>query len=341
MGTKLKPICWHQSRKTIIDQINDKKDAYKKIIVITDENVYKAEIEVFDALSESHLIKIPAGEQSKDISVIMNICQQMATLGAGRDTLVIGIGGGVITDISGFVASIYQRGVDLVFVPTTLLAMVDASIGGKNGIDAPWGKNQIGTIYMPKEIFLCGDLIEKLPEIELRNGMAEMLKHGIIRSPEHFRTLSEILESPVTWGKLNPEIRDSAEIKMDVIRDDIREHNGARIKLNLGHTFAHAIEKKSKFAIPHGKAVAMGTIMATDLGLHLGITDPTDAEIIKSTMWKLFPESCPYKVAEIWPLMQTDKKRSGSSILFVIPERIGSVIIHPIELNNPGEFFFG
>src|SRR5205814_1578305 len=224
-----------------------------------------------DRISESfttenfspHLVRIPAGEESKSLTQVERICDELIEAGLDRSSFVVGLGGGVIGDISGFVAAIFQRGIPHVQIPTTLLAMVDSSIGGKTGVNLDAGKNLIGAIHHPALIIADVRALESLPPKELRQGYAEIIKHSIIRDAEMFRTLSARtkrqsgLDSTSGFVAL---IRRNIAIKARIVSADVREISGERALLNFGHTVGHAIERATNFKIPHGDCISVGMV---------------------------------------------------------------------------------
>ncbi len=307
-------------------------------VLITDANVAQAQSGFLDALKVSQLVIAP-GEKTKNMQQVEAICDFFNDAQLDRGGLVIAFGGGVVTDVAAFAASIYLRGVSLLLVPTSLLCMVDASIGGKTGVDTAWGKNQIGSFYSAENVLICPQFLETLPEMEVRNGIAEMLKHGTIADENHFADLSDVISKPFALTDIIPYISRSIEIKTEMVQVDPNDKNQIREKLNLGHTFAHAIEQISDYSVPHGKAVAWGLLLAAELGKELKITTPETVKIIEKAVCDLFPEPCPYSPSTLFEYMKTDKKRENESIRFLIPNEIGNVVIKPTSIENPPSFF--
>jgi 3-dehydroquinate synthase len=232
-------------------------------------------------------------------------------LGCGRDTLLIALGGGAALDLIGFAASIYMRGLPLIFIPTTLLAMVDAAIGGKTGIDTPHGKNLIGTIYEPKAIFADLDLLKTLPDKEWVNGFAEILKMGLIYDAS-------------IWKK--PDILKAIRGKMAIVGKDPREQGLRRI-LNFGHTIGHALETVADYLLPHGACVALGCAVEAHLSMRLGFLKAKEfAEILD--LYCRFPLRLPksYTRAKLLSAMAHDKKSAQGEVRFVLIDRIGHAI---------------
>ena len=276
---------------------------------------------------ETQILVIPAGESSKDITQMMRLWEELKDHGADRRSLILNIGGGVVTDLGGFLASTYMRGIPFMQVPTTLLAMVDAAIGGKNGIDYLGFKNLIGTITQPAAIFLQPSLLETLPQDELLSGFAEMLKHGIIADASHFDALSQLTE--VTPKSIAPYISRSAEIKVNVVGQDPYE-TGIRKILNFGHTMGHALEScflKENNPIPHGFAVAAGMIMETTLSLWQKTCDQLTANRIINSIDRHFDriDLSQLQPEDLLPYLKADKKNVSQNITYCPLHQIGKV----------------
>jgi 3-dehydroquinate synthase len=272
---------------------------------------------------QPELITIPAGEKSKTLEQAGAICDQMIAAGLDRKSFVIGLGGGVIGDISGFVAAIYHRGIPHVQIPTTLLAMVDSSIGGKTGVNTSAGKNLIGAIHPPTLVIDDVDVLKTLPRREFNQGFAEIIKHAVIADAEMFAGLKDIdLEN------LAPLIRRSIEIKSKIVAKDERDRTGQRALLNFGHTIGHAIERAGDYKkFLHGEAISLGIIAACDVSMKkAGLQhDRRDAIIGLLRQFDLptqLPSNFPReKILEALPY---DKKFEGGKIRFVITSAIGS-----------------
>jgi 3-dehydroquinate synthase len=242
-----------------------------------------------------------------------------------RSGVIIAIGGGVVGDMTGFVASIFMRGLPVIQVPTTLMGMVDSAIGGKTAINCKFGKNLIGSFHQPESILCCNDFLKTLPESEIKNGLAEMIKHGIIGSPAHFEDLEKIAKPNPNIEEIIPLIPDSIKIKIDIIQEDTQE-KGARLALNLGHTFGHAIELLSDMNISHGQAVAIGTMMASNYSLEQEMCSIDLVDRIENIFNKFGIEvTCDFEESEIWEAMKHDKKKKDGHIRLVLPTSIGSV----------------
>ena len=304
---------------------------------------------------------IDASEANKTMETVESVVGNMLEAGADRNVLVLGIGGGITTDLAGFVASIYKRGVRFAFVPTTLLAQVDAAIGGKNGVNFRSYKNMIGVIRQPEFTYIYNESLKTLPQRAFLSGVAELLKTFIIADADAYNDVVGRLKawkanepdadcsSKKDGGRSIPEIGDlaarAAEIKASIVEQDPEEH-GLRRVLNLGHTFAHAIEKLSSGRWSHGEAVAVGIILATRLAESLSdkVTDSDGLPFIceeglRARLERDFkaiglPTECPYTLKEMSDAMSKDKKAEGDRINFILPARIGSVKIVKINIKQ-------
>ena len=275
---------------------------------------------------EPTLITVPAGEKSKTLEQAGAICQQMLEAGLDRQSLVIGLGGGVIGDLSGFVAAIFQRGIPHVQVPTTLLAMVDSSIGGKTGVNARAGKNLIGAIHQPALVIDDIEILKTLPSRELSQGFAEIIKHGIIAGAEMFRQLEDLDLNNVDFAQL---IRRNVEIKARIIANDERDRGGERALLNFGHTVGHGIERATDYeGISHGEAVSLGMIAACDVSINKAGLSQKERDTIIDLLRKFgLPTKLPtdFPRQKIFDALKFDKKFEGGQIRFVVTPKIGSV----------------
>lgn len=314
------------------------KDSYTSCFIIADDTLatlYGDEVvaAVQNIDSEPEIITFPPGEAAKSIETATILWEQLIELGADRSSLIISLGGGVATDLSGFVASTYMRGVDLVHIPTSLLAMVDASIGGKTGINLRQGKNLVGTIYHPKLILINLELINSLPDREYRSGLAEVIKSAVLGSEDLYRFLRELADAindrdPEVLKKI---IIDTCRIKADVVRNDEREQN-LRAILNYGHTFAHAIETATQYSqYTHGEAVSIGMSCAAYAAKELGLVDGTFIKNQDSLCQQLgLPTTLPnIENTTLINLMKRDKKSLSGKINLIVPEKIGKVIKAP------------
>ncbi len=291
-------------------------------LVVTDENVAKHHLK---KLNVEKSIVIPAGEEHKNLETVSRLWRSFLENGLDRKSTVIALGGGVIGDLTGFAASTYMRGIDWIAVPTTLLAMVDASIGGKTGFDLPEGKNLIGSFHPPKLVLADVSLLRTLSDRDLRSGMAEVVKHGIISDPELFALCSKGMD----WVKNNLEdvVKRAMAVKIKIIEDDPYE-KGIRATLNLGHTVGHAVELVSGFTLSHGESVAIGMAVEAAYAAKVGVASRRTVEAIESALEKLglptrIPEAMPRE--QIIRAMRVDKKKNAESIRFALPIEIGKV----------------
>ena len=264
------------------------------------------------------------GERSKNITTYANILEKLAQEHFTRTDLIVALGGGVVGDVSGFAAATYLRGIDFVQLPTTLLAVVDSSVGGKTGIDLIAGKNLAGAFWQPIRVICDTDLLSTLPNERRADGIAEIIKYGVICS----KPLFDILASGRFEEKLDECIAECVQIKSDIVSRDEFD-TGERRLLNLGHTFGHAIEKASGMTITHGYAVAAGTVIAAKTAEHLGIACPCSQDIIDALKKYDLPVSCNYDKETIIKYALTDKKRTGGDIALILP-------ILPSILTNEG-----
>jgi 3-dehydroquinate synthase len=295
--------------------------------VITNETVgpLHAEpllISLREAGFEPTRIDIPDGEQFKTLDTVAGLYEQLVEAKLDRRSPIIALGGGVVGDVAGFVAASYLRGVPFVQIPTTLLSMVDASVGGKTGVDLPHGKNLVGAFKQPEMVVIDSDVLSTLSDVEFRAGLAEVVKHGIIDAPQLFAAL-EKEQYDLAWM-----LFEAIQVKVRVVQEDPFEQ-GRRAVLNLGHTFGHAFEQLSHYEIRHGEGVAMGLACAARLATRLGHCSGDTTERIIALLDQLsLPFQPPaYPSTEVWATMFTDKKRQGNTVRFILPRAIGDVDI--------------
>ena len=272
---------------------------------------------------EPIICQAPDGEAYKTLDTVRSLYDQFIAGGLDRYGAVLALGGGVIGDMAGFAAATYMRGVPLVQLPTTLLAMVDASIGGKVAVDHPQGKNLIGAFKQPELVVIDPLTLTTLDEAEMRSGWAEVIKAGVIGSPSLFEQLEERENAPSL-----PVIAEAIRVKVAVVEEDPYE-SGRRAVLNLGHTFGHALEVLSGFTLRHGEAVSIGMAAATRTAVALGLCDEIVEERLAALLRRfgLPTRYGGYEPREIWEAMSTDKKKRGKKLRFVLPKAIGEVIV--------------
>lgn len=302
--------------------------SYSKILVLVDSNTSEACLpiitEALPALQDYDIIEVDPGEENKNIDFCIGIWKMMLDFKADRNSLLINLGGGVITDMGGFAASTFKRGIDFVHVPTTLLSQVDASVGGKTGIDMDQVKNIIGTFSQPKGVFIEASFLKTLGKRQVRSGFAEIIKHGLIYDAAFFDRLRQIKPEQVTPGI----IYRSVEIKNEVVTADPFE-KGLRKILNFGHTIGHAIEsyslKNDSDPLLHGEAIAIGFICESFLSFKDKGLPEADLKLITDTIFSYYPK---YNISEstyseLISLMQNDKKNQAGQINFSLLKSIG------------------
>lgn len=283
------------------------------------------------ASESTQLFTMPAGEQEKTRERWAQLTDALIAWGAGRDTTIVALGGGVVGDLAGFVAATYMRGLPIVQIPTTLLAMVDASVGGKTAVDTAAGKNLVGAFHNPAAVIMDPSVLATLPPAVLRSGLAEMLKHGIIADISYFDALLHELPAIHAVGAAAPNfarlIAGSVRIKADVVAEDSRE-GGLRQILNFGHTIAHAIEKVQRYDMLHGDAVAMGMVAEARLAELTGLATPGLALSVRDAVQRAgLPVSLPagISIAAIIAETHGDKKARGGAARYALPRGIGKM----------------
>lgn len=296
----------------------------KRVIVISDTNIDRTHN---DIIATYEHILIGQGEQAKSFSTLEEIYRQLIDMGADRSTFILGVGGGIVTDIAGFVATTYMRGVEFGFVTTTLLGSVDASVGGKNGVNVGGFKNMVGTFSQPKFVVCDVSLLHSLPSREFRAGLAEVLKTAILGDAELFEILERTSFDELRGDDalLEDVILHSVQVKASVVAEDEREGGRRRI-LNLGHTLAHAIEKCSR-KYNHGEAVAIGLYHTTRAALAQNLIGKSDADRIFALIGRYgFDTELPVERKQLLKAIEGDKKRKGNTIHLIYPTKIGDVV---------------
>lgn len=288
-------------------------------------------------------IVLPAGERTKTLRSIGTVMDALVAARFERSSTLLALGGGVIGDITGFAAAIYQRGIPFVQVPTSLVAQVDSSVGGKTGVDHPKGKNLIGAFNQPRAVFIDPAMLATLPPREWKAGLAEVIKYGVIEDAAFFDYLERNVEAinHLRDDAVTHMVKRSCEIKAQVVSEDEREADRRRI-LNFGHTIGHALESLGGYrGFIHGEAVAVGMVYEADLARHLGYCREETVARLRSLVKEAgLPDRLP-KVAfnALWGAMQQDKKVSAGTIYCVVPERIGAVRIIPLEKSQTRAWF--
>ena len=310
---------------TTIDKIVDKTQA----IYITDENVYALHQKKFKG---KKTIVIPAGEEHKQQATVDFIIEALLNFGATRQAVLIGVGGGVVTDIVGYVAGVYMRGVAFGFVPTTILAMVDASIGGKNGIDVGLYKNMVGLIRQPQFLVYDVDFLKSLPKHHWENGFAEIIKHAAIKDAKMMKELSM---NNIGYYQKNKKalaslIERNVQIKIKVVQKDEFE-KGDRKLLNFGHTIGHAIE--NQHVLLHGHAISIGMVYAAKISQVL--TGFSETNILVETLRKYgLPTAMHFDIQEAMQVMQKDKKKASAGMHYVVLQKIGKAVSETIPMKS-------
>ena len=316
---------------------------YSSVFVLVDTNTKEKCLNRFVRISKienATVLTMPAGEENKNLITCEALWNELSFLGADRDSALINLGGGVVTDLGAFVACTFKRGIDFYNIPTTLLSMVDASLGGKTGIDLGSLKNQIGTIQEPQEVIIDSEWLSTLQIKEIRSGFAEMLKHGLIASPDYWNSLKIIKK--LTPPILTDYIKTSIKLKSEIVISDPKE-KGLRKILNFGHTLGHAIESyflasPTKKRLLHGEAIAIGMVLEAYLSVHCSELSIEEANDIKTTFSNHFGivKISTIEQNEIINLLRHDKKNKAGRINFSLLKSIG---IPKIDVEVPKEYF--
>jgi len=326
-------IYFNEKGYTALNEFIKQKD-YSSIFILVDSHTNEFCLPSFLPYLATEIaieiIEIEAGENMKNIVTCAEIWATLTELSADRKSLIINVGGGVITDIGGFVASTYKRGIDFINVPTTLLGMVDASVGGKNGVDLGNLKNQIGTITVPQLLLIDTDFLETLPQKEMRSGLAEMLKHGLIHDKIYWEQFSDL--TTLNFNDLDVLIYHSIEIKNEIVQQDPTE-NGIRKALNFGHTLGHGIESHfldTEKQLLHGEAIAIGMILESHISKEKGLLSEEEYQQIKQTISGIFDpfEFSVSDIINIQNLLIHDKKNEYGKVQFALINGIGKIIIN-------------
>ena len=317
--------------------------ARRRVALVADEAVYRllGEGRLAGARWDGPALTFPPGERSKTRETWSRLTDELLRLGFGRDSGVVALGGGVAGDLAGFVAATYMRGIPFVQVPTTLLAMLDASVGGKTGVDTPEGKNLIGAFHPPAAVLADPLVLVSLPERDYRAGLAEAVKHGFIADREYFAWMEQSVEpllarDPDTLQEL---VRRSVEIKAEVVSEDEREA-GRRAILNAGHTVAHALEQATDFRLPHGEAVGLGLVAEAALATGLGLATPEAGARVAALLERLgLPTRLQETLSEerVMAAMRSDKKNRAGGIRFALARGLGAMAGEPEWTTEAGE----
>lgn len=318
------------------------KNKYSSVFIITDTNSNEYCLPIFLGNLATDLrieiIEFENGESNKNIETCIQIWEAMTELGADRKSIILNLGGGVVTDLGGFIASTFKRGIDFIHIPTTLLAMVDASIGGKNGIDLGSLKNQIGVINAPKMVLIDSVYLATLHTTEMRSGLAEILKHGLIYDKKYWQQFQDL--SKLDDSDFDSIIYESIKIKNEIVAQDPKE-NGIRKALNFGHTLGHAIESyfleaENKVTLLHGEAIAIGMILESFISWKKNLISAAEYLEIKSTLKNIFGEIV-FDKNDLHPILNLlihDKKNEHGNVQFVLLDGIGKTKTNQVIENE-------
>ncbi len=309
--------------KGILSRIHEFIDNTREIVIISDDNIPKKYISQISPLLNNPLtLFVPEGETSKSMETAYTLINQLVENKVTRSALIIALGGGVIGDLAGFVASIYLRGVDFIQVPTTLLSQIDSSIGGKVGINSKSMKNAIGAFKQPKLVLIDPTTLETLNERQISSGISEMIKYSLIADKALFKELS----SKDIWMDIEKYIYTCINIKRDLVIEDEFDY-GKRQLLNYGHTIGHALEQYSNFSLLHGEAVALGM-------LHMSMNQNFKKDLIKTLRKYNLPTKFDYDRNTIYDLIKTDKKVNGKKLNIILVEEVGNGFIKTINIED-------
>ena len=308
----------------------------RRVIVVTDHNVRRYHGERF---SKFPIVSIPPGEDSKTLETARFLYQNFIELEVDRSVLIVGIGGGVVTDLTGFVATTFLRGIEFGFVATTLMAQIDAAIGGKNGVNLGNYKNSVGTFSQPRFVVLDHRLLSTLPKRHIVSGLAEMVKAGAIADLElfeffenHYDSLIQLDSESIAFA-----VQRSAQVKAGFVEADEKD-TGLRQLLNFGHTFGHAIEKSGNYT--HGEAVSVGMVLAAWLSCERGLLDKIQVDRLVAILHKIgLPVSTKISAEVVEETLGKDKKRAGDKIRFVLLNRLGEAVVKKIPLTELIAFY--
>ena len=335
-------IIFSNSNKDLLDNFK-KYLPNRKVFFVSDTNVSKIYLkEIVSLLKKEKFIvesfAFKAGEQSKNINTLLDIYNYALKVGVDRKFAVVALGGGVVGDVSGLFASTYMRGLDFIQIPTSLLAMVDSSIGGKTGIDLEKGKNIVGTFYQPKFVYVNSKFLETLKPEQIKNGMGEVIKYAITFSSKFFKELNMILnKSIINKQDFDKLIYESCKFKARIVEEDEKERKGVRELLNFGHTFGHALETVTGYKkFLHGEAVVIGMLFVAELSNKISFCDNITIQKIKEIIVNAgFNENINLKINadKLLDIMKKDKKSVSKKIRFVLPKKIGEAV-SGIEIDN-------
>lgn len=325
--------------KGLLHHLNSKiKTIYqgKRIAIITDDNVasYYGQI-VLDQLQDytTILIQVPHGEKSKDFYILPSLYQQLLDFKLTRSDLIIALGGGVIGDLAGFVAATYLRGIQFVQIPTSLLAQVDSSVGGKVAVDLAQGKNLVGAFYHPQMVIIDPLVLQTLKQRFIHDGMGEVIKYSLIKSSTLYQKLQSFKDFDDLYQEIEDIIYECVNIKRIMVENDEKDF-GERLLLNFGHTLAHTIEQYFNYEkYSHGEAVAIGMYQITCLSEQYGLTLPPISNEIKQLLQKYhLPTKCDVNIKELLPVINLDKKNIHNQLSLILLKNIGEAFVYPTSI---------
>lgn len=307
----------------------------KRIFILTDENVYQHYgLYLKQQLSTDFQVGInilPAGEQTKDFANLQPIFEELLAFGLTRSDLLIALGGGVIGDLTGFIAAFYLRSIDFIQIPTSLLAQVDSSVGGKVGVDLVQGKNVVGAFYQPKTVLIDPEMLETLSDHFFNDGMAEVIKYGCIKDRKLFELLEELGNRSAVMKQIEDIVHICCDIKRQVVEDDERDL-GERLKLNYGHTLGHALEAATSYQVySHGQAISIGMVAANQLAIAAELLEKTEAIRIENLLKAFQLPVCVNTdlLQSALPFIAADKKNLDNQLNIILLDEIGHSLIYP------------
>lgn len=335
IGTDLLDNAGEYIAEAVLGKNAARKFENKTAVIVSDDNVFPLYGDRLEKSLQSVGLKtlyfvFPHGEKSKSLATFGELLEFMCESKVKRSDMIVALGGGVVGDLSGFAAASYQRGIDFIQVPTSLLAAVDSSVGGKTAVDLKSGKNQVGAFYQPRLVLCDIDTLKTLPEEEYKCGCGEIIKYAILESDEFF---DELMEKPVS-EQYEHVIATCVNIKKHYVENDEFD-KGLRMKLNLGHTFGHAVETCSEYTILHGQAVAMGMAAVTRAASEMGLCSrETVTKVLELLDRYELPKDISFRLDEMYEAMLVDKKNSGTVTNLIVPTAIGNCRIMKIPTDK-------
>jgi len=334
LGDRTYPIHFTDSLERLSDEVEKLKADGRSVYVLSDDSVLAAQPNVLKraGFTQESILSVPAGEQSKSIQYFSQLLSALAGKSANRDIALFAFGGGVVGDLAGYLAASYLRGVDFYQIPTTLLAMVDSSVGGKTGINLPEGKNLVGAFWQPKAVYIEPKLLKTLPPREFTAGMAEVIKYGMLNDKGLFEELERLDPLSADSPELAAIIRRCCANKAEIVAADEKETaaSGGRALLNLGHTFGHAIENVAGYgAYLHGEAIGIGLNLAAQLSKQLNQISQDDVERVQKLLTRNQLPIClkePLSLSKLMDAMQIDKKNRKGRLRFVTMKSLGRAV---------------